>query len=199
MRRATSTAIALLFCALLAPTTATAEPAFPYTLAVEIAFDQGGGPESLRQTLMSDLLLKLRSDRCYREVVSASDAEVSPDLVLSILIREYQENVQHDLSLGDSLAADTPSARRRFTATFSLRVDLDLRLAAGGSVRDQRIGIRQQARPRGLAEDESMMREKVREDGTFELIVSAASHVCRGSLKKLEKQIDKARAQAASR
>ncbi|ANM28861.1 hypothetical protein ABI59_03440 [Acidobacteria bacterium Mor1] len=191
-------AIPLLALALAGPVCA-ADP-FPYHLAVDVAFDRAGGPDTLRQTVLSDLLLKLRADGCYSDVSPYKEAEPA-DLLLRVVLSQYEEHVEHDLSLGASVQADEPQNRNQFTAIFTVRVGLDFRLAGdpGESIRSNRIAVRTQARPRGLSEDESMMRERVRDEGIFDLVRSAARHVCRGSQKKLDKQVAQARERAGSR
>ncbi len=178
----------------------SAADAFPYHLAVDVGFDRAGGPDTLRQTILSDLLLKLRANGCYRDVSAQKDAQPA-DLLLRVVLSQYEERVEHDLTLGDSVRADGPQNRNLYTAMFSVRVELDLRLAGepGESLRSNRIAVRTQARPRGLAEDESMMRERVRDEGIFDLIRSATRHACRGSRKKLDKQVTQARERAAAR
>ena len=122
-------------------------------------------------------------------------------MVFRVILSEYEENVHHDLTLGESVRNDNPDAASRFTAEFIVRAVLDLRLPGdpGVSVRRDRIAIRHRERPRGMGEGEELMRERVRDEGIRELVLGAIRHVCKGSAKKLDKQLAKAREQAAAR
>jgi hypothetical protein len=180
--------LALACCALLAE----AKEPFPHRLQLEVAFVEGGS-EGLREELQRELAYALERARCFARE-APEEREV---LLLRVAIEELIDETSFDLSIAERYSENAlPEATRQLTSWLQVDFWLELHLLPDSiPLRSRFVSIRTGYRPR-LDEDP---REENRIQAIDEIVRTARGFACKGSPKKLRKQIDRASKASASR
>jgi hypothetical protein len=181
--------------ALCASVEAKDQEPLPYDVGVAIRYGNVGGPERYRQELEHRLIHGLGQKSCFRKVERFDPQHPGlSSLELLILIDEFEETMQYDVSmatLNDPRSSE--EVQRQVTAQAEARIRLELRtLPEFAVVRSRDLTLHESYRP-VFREDP---RYEVRRLMVDELIKLARGFACKGSSKKLTRQIEAARAEA---
>lgn len=185
--------LAFVLCVVAGSADAKDEAPLPYQLGVAIRYGNTGGPERYRQELEQRLINGLGQKSCF-ETVERFDPQhpERSSLELMILIDEFEEQMRYDVSmavLNDPRQSE--EVQRQVTAEAEAQIQLELRtLPEFAVVRERRLSLREAYRP-VFREDP---RYEVRRAMVDELIKVARGFACKGSSKKLLRQIEAARA-----
>lgn len=173
-----------------AVTSEAAEDRLPTTVYVQVGFDVPTQGARHREDVEAALLSELRLRGCFAAIQALPPAEKPPEagLMLRVRLSDLREETRHDLSVAQMAQPAEPSQTLRYVVEISAAVEFDLVvLPAGTAVRDggfRQVSARQ---PRMLGEDtwqaanDEMIREIARR---------VARAVCRGSMRKLARDID---------
>ena len=171
-----------------------AEP-FPYRLVIEIGRGVLAGSSAVREDLGRELTTAVEKAGCFRSVHStAPDPPQADDLLLRLTVLDYEEETEFRFSIAQSNAPDLD--RDRLT-TVDIRANLAvevLTLREGLRVRSRRFAQHNSWTP-GLGEDP---REQARKMMVAAVVRATRSLVCKGTPKKWAKQLENARANAAT-
>jgi hypothetical protein len=187
----------LLTLCVLAPAGALAAD-IPYDLAVRVEFGEELGSERVREQIEKTVVNELQRAACYESVHRYDpDAEPAPELILVARIEEVVERVEHDVSMAEEFEAIRENPRAQLKVTGILEATVYFTLVDQRSALELKTvqqNLRVQRRPQFLGED---YLQTLRDDAVEVLAERAQKLACKGSVKKLEKMIEKARARAA--
>ena len=168
----------------------------PFALAVDVGYGEPGGPEFIRTELEQELVRTLEESRCFSSIGPLRPGEgPSPDLVLTVLLDDYRDRLDYEISLA---ARDAPNAmpetERRVVAKLRAEIHVALTLEPDAlPVRTRQYRKDVAYRPKG-GEDPHYA---VQTEFVDEVALSVRKIACKGSEKKLDKEIRAARAAVA--
>ena len=176
---------------------AGAKEPFPQALHVDVVFVEEG-PEGVREQLERALLLALDRSRCFPRVERFSHGMLNADeaLLLRVAVEQLIDETSFDLSIAERYSPNAlPDARRQVTNWLEVRYQLELHVLPGSiPLRTKIHNIRTGYRPR-LDEDP---REENRVQAIDQVVRTTKAFACKGSPKKLRKEIDRARSASSS-
>jgi hypothetical protein len=169
----------------------------PYRLALDVSYGEPTGSESFREDLERSLLHELA--RCFDAVQSldAEDGGSERDLTLRIVIDDFEEETSFDVSMAQLNSPDAePDTKRQLVVQFRANFQFELlTVPDSGVVRSKRNFQHAAHRP--------VLNEDPRYEARLKLIEGvvrfARGFACKGSAKKLEREVERARASTASR
>ena len=165
-----------------------------FDVAVRVGFEgEAAGSASLRDDVAQALLAELRARGCFRSCRAAPYGETPrADLLLDVILKDLVEEVRYDQSLAEQARPQDPEqSLLGYSAMLSLEVEVSLAALPGGAlVRDARLHVRAERRPRMPGDD---ARAAARADLLLDLARRARAEACRGSRKKLARGIASAR------
>ncbi len=170
---------------------------YPYDLALEVRWGDPPGPRAVLEDVAAELLIALRGRACYRSVTAlaeqAADAPAA-GFVLRVTLQGFTEEVQYDATIAERATSYEPGIERKLLAEFRVTARQELVHAASDLVvRSATSFVVQRARPVVPGQDDVFAREEARRLGVNELAFETARRACRGSAKKLERQLEQAR------
>ena len=167
----------------------------PYRLVIEIGQGQLAGSSAVREHLGRELTTAVEQAGCFRSVHgTAPDPPQADDLLLRLTVVDYEEETDFGFSIAGS---NVPGLERDRLTTVNVRADLAaevLTLRGGLPVRSRRFAQHNSWTPR-LGEDP---REQARQMMVAAVVRATRSFVCKGSSNKWAKQLESARASAAT-
>lgn len=190
-------ALGVAIVCLATPPGAAGSERWPYRLALAVDYDRQPGPESWREELELLVIDHLQANGCYESVVRF-DPDASgpaPDLLLVAHVSNVEEQQRYDVAQSELYDPDAPpDTRNQYTVELMADFAFELRkLPERVTLRDKRMRLSESYRPR-LNEDP---RYEVRL-GMIERVERALlSLACKGSEKKLQRDIDRALEEAA--
>jgi hypothetical protein len=169
--------------------------AFPYRLDVEVAFGQDVGSDDVRRSLERQVLREMDAG-CF-EAVKLQGARTTPgELLLRVVVDGVDRETSYDLSIAARSAPDAPpDAQDAYVTTIEASIRLEL-LAQPDSilVRRKRFKVLGRHRPSGGEDARAVARQEMID----EVALTSRLWVCKGSPKKLSRQIETALAAAAT-
>jgi hypothetical protein len=181
-----------LLCPLRAPSLAGKGDRLPYELGVKVSYGHPIGPESLRDELQRMLVNYLGRSGCFGELsLIREESESDADLILDILLDDYREEHEYGMSIAALNSPDIlPEQKQNQVAVISAFVEIDLReRGAPAPARSRRHKQVIAHRPQFDEDAEYEARFRFLDDTAR----YARDFVCRGSDKKLTKEIERAR------
>jgi len=169
------------------------EATLPFELGIRVVYGNFSGPESWRETLERHLIDGLLRRRCYREVLryDESDPPQPPALLLEVRIEGVSEELRFDVgmaSLHDPNAP--PDVARQVTARIEADLAYDLLTLPDRSVvRTRSSHLLGAHRPVFNEDPQQEARRRLLEAA----VAAGESFACKGSAKKLSKQVERAR------
>lgn len=165
--------------------------ALPFDLGLHVDFADGVGTASIRDDLVFEITRALDGARCFRSVHSPAGDGTESDLLLRFTILEVIDETDVEVSLAQTHDPNRPpDTGTRQVARLQIGFLMELSTVTDGvSVRSRRMNRREQYRP-FLTEDP---REEVRYRAMDTLARDAVTFACKGSLKKLTREIERAR------
>ena len=177
---------------------APAKEPFVQPLRLEVLF-QAEGPERAREELERALLDALDRSGCFARVERHRPESLEGTeeaLLLRLVIDKVIDETEFDLSIAQRYANNAPpDALRQLTARLEVGFRMELWVLPGSvPLRAKYQVVRSSYRPH-LDEDP---REENRIQATDEAVRAARLFACKGSPKKLRKEIDRAREASGS-
>ncbi len=180
------------------PSVAKVGDHLPWELAIHVSWGRFRGPDVWRTNLENWLVLRFQRDDCFASnVVYDEEAEDPADLVMHVIIEDYEEQQVYDVS---QAALNDPNAPPELANAHSVRVQasfdlLLLTVPEAARVRSRELTAEANYTPRFVGEDAAR-------GARLKLVESvgraAIALACKGNEKKLEKAVAEARASAAS-
>jgi hypothetical protein len=156
-----------------------------------VAYGEERGAESFREELELRLARKLRSESCFQDAGPAGGEGGGADLLLRVLIHHTEERLDYDISMAQRDSPyGSPEDATRMVARMEVQMELQLLLLPEDRIiRSRQVRNVESYRPR-LGEDP----EYEVELQMFRRIARAASQfACKSGVKKLHKEMEKAR------
>jgi hypothetical protein len=186
-------ALSLLATSLLLPSAGvTAGEKRPYRLAVEVLYGNPDGPDSMIEEIELSLTHALASAGCFESVVAHTGVgSPKADLLFRVYLDDYLERTEFDVSQAVALSPrSNPDVKNQVRVAFSALVHLELLTVVNpAKVRGSRFAQNEYYRP--------MLQEDPR-DGARRILVEGVvgkgrKFACKGSAKKLAKEITAAK------
>ena len=165
--------------------------ALPYTVAVQVARTEHSGPEEMRREVELVLVQRIDEMRCFQETLRWDGDPRAADMLLRVRLVDLEDETRYDIEMAER---DDPRAKDEVKRMFTiyLRADLSmelLTLPGEAVVRSRQVSITESYRPVAF-EDPRMQVERQLID---EAVHTSAGFSCKGSSKKLTKEIQQAR------
>ncbi len=165
----------------------------PLSLALRIRFEGGSPSARLADDVAATVLAEFRAKGCFRDA-SVAPAEGIPggDALLEVTLSQVHEETRYEQSLAErAQPQDVSATALGYAALLALRADLKLAaLPSGEVVRTGGFHVAVERRPRMAGDD---ARAGARIDAMRDLARKTRSTICRGSVAKLEREIEAAR------
>ena len=171
---------------------------FPYSVSLDTRFGSPPGPLSFAERLENNLFYEMQRRACFERIVLAREGGAEDiDFVLEVRIHDFMEQVIYDASIAERATSVDPTTKRRLFAEIAAKVLA--RLVHRGDVvvvRSVKSSTLNRAHPAYGGQDEDFAREEVRRQALEQLVEETARKICKGSAKKLDRQLEKARTDA---
>jgi hypothetical protein len=163
----------------------------PYSVAVQVARSEHSGPEEMRREVELVLVQRIAEMQCFREAVRWDGDPQSADLLLRTRLLDLEDETRYDIEMAQR---DDPKAKQEVKRLFTifLRADILMEvvtLPGEAVVRSRSVAMTESYRPIAF-EDPRMQVELQLVD---EAVDTVAAFVCKGSAKKLDKEVAQAR------
>lgn len=190
---AAAAALAVL-CAF-APAAGGRKDAAPYSVAVEVAYGERVGSESMREWAAREVVRELDEAACFAVVRGFRPEEPEQaDLLVRVVVDNFEEKSEYETSMAQRDDPNAPpTARMRLIASLEIWGRLQIRtLPDLATVRERAMHLERGYRP-GAGEDPAYEVRLMVVDALSEEVRRWA---CKGARKKLPEEIERARAQA---
>lgn len=166
----------------------------PYELAIEVAYGEQKGPESLREWAEREIVHEVDEAGCFSAARAFRfDGAAQSDLLVRVVLDEFEEHTEYEMTLAQRADPYAPPAERS---------GLIARLEVRGQIQMRTLPERHPVRQRVLHADRGY-RPTFGEDAEYEvrrLLVEALAQdvrrwLCKGARKKLRDEVERARAQ----
>jgi hypothetical protein len=165
---------------------------FPYRLQAEVGYGRVAASESVRRELERELIRELDDAGCFAAVeLMGDDDEPLGELLLRLIVDDVERRTDYDLSIAERSARDAPTdAANRLEERIEARIHLALlTLPELATVRQKQFAVVGRHRP-SQGED---ARAVVVSEMIDETAKTTRLWVCKGSARKLSRQIESAR------
>jgi len=166
----------------------------PFDLGVQVEFAEGVGSDDVHREVRREMVRGLDKARCYRSVRSSAPEGDGDDLLMRVSILSVEDELQHEVSMAERNAPDAPREIEQMkVSSFRIRLLMELMVADHELLlRSKRHEILGSYRPiRG--EDP---RFEARRAAIADVVRISTGFACKGSPKKLARQIEESRAGA---
>jgi hypothetical protein len=166
----------------------------PYSVAVEVAYGERVGSESMREWAARELVREIDEAGCFATVrMFHDDDPEQADLLVRVVVDNFEEKSEHETTMAQRDDPNAPPTERlRLIASLEVWGSAQMRTLPGRAiVRERSLHLERGYRP------------SPGEDPAYEvrlLVVEALSEdvrrwACKGAGKKLPEEIERARAQ----
>jgi len=163
----------------------------PYKLAIEVARSEHSGPEEMRREVEFVLVQTIDERRCFDSADRWGGDAQAADLLLRIRLIDLEDETRYDVS---QVTRDDPRSSVETSNLYTVYLTADLlvellTLPGEAVVRSRQLRIAEAYRP--VAHEDA--RSAVELQMIDEAVDATLQFVCKGSAKKLQREIDRAR------
>jgi len=164
----------------------------PYHVTVDVAYGKPLGPTRLREQLARGLLRELDNERCFETISSLNEhEETDADIRLTVLLDKWRDETEHEMSLAVKNSDEPDPDRNKLTVeNVEVYVYMELvKLPDGKPFRQKQYHQSNSYRP--LFQEDAKL--AVEDELLDDIIRIVRNFACKGTDKKLDKQIEQAR------
>jgi hypothetical protein len=171
----------------------------PQRVRVEIGFVEPPGSATWLDALERALVPTLENAACFKSVAFHGDGVLpEADLVFRVSIGEVEEELDHDLSMAQRDDPNAPPGRAvQLVARAAIDLIFELRTAPPADLLIRQDRVRKATSRRPLSPEDS--REAARREVIELAARNARTFMCKGSARRLDAEIDRAKRAAARR